>query len=331
MRGLRRALAPGVLALLLLWGFAYETPQERRPFMVGEELRWVRGFDSWLFDVHDAADEARTDAGATASVLEDVDDCSGFERRVLPAPTERLAAVRERAAEACDLLAGFARAWRTDPAAADPDWQRGDALLDDADDVVYSLFGYTSPLPTKGGRWEGSARIEPRLSRVAAEWTGYPVEVRCFPDDEWQLAANEHQAWYGDEPDDTLIGFADSDENLIVVGPDVCEPLDLVRAGDRAPDAGSVAAEALADAVVWLGHEIVHIDDPDADEATAECVGMQRAAWTAVRLGIARADGQRLARTYWRETYPDQFEDYRSEECRDGGDLDEHPNTARWP
>jgi hypothetical protein len=67
------------------------------------------------------------------------------------------------------------------------------------------------------------------------------------------------------------------------------------------------------------------------NEAKAECYGIQRTQTAAVWLGLTPGDGGYLARLYWRDWYPRAPMAYRSDECRDGGRLDLHPHSRRWP
>ncbi len=326
MRVLRIVALLALLVALLVWGVRYDEPEQRRAYMAGDELTWVRAFESWLFDIRDIADETRTDASSTTYPR--LEDCASFERGIADAPSERLARIRVMTATACDELASFSRLWPTDAGPAEAHWRRGNDLLIDADDAIHELFGYTSALPTTTGH---DARIEARFSKIATEWAGFDVEVRCFPGSDWSRALAEYDAWYGDESDEEVVGFADTDWDLIALGPEVCEPLLDVRRGSSLPASGTDVRADLAFAVVGLAHEITHIDDPGASEAEAECAAMQRAPWTAVRLGFRRIDGWRLANEYWRESYPEADEEYRSDECHDGGALDEHESTSRWP
>ena len=95
MRKRRGLLVPGLLKALLLWGYFYEAPDERRPFMIGAELAWVRAFDTWLFDVSEAVDKAESTTDlAKSDVLDKLHICIGVENRVPSAPTERLARIR---------------------------------------------------------------------------------------------------------------------------------------------------------------------------------------------------------------------------------------------
>ena len=68
----------------------------------------------------------------------------------------------------------------------------------------------------------------------------------------------------------------------------------------------------------------------ETDEAAAECQAMQRDAAMARELGASPAAAAALAASYWRIDYPRMPDDYRSGECRPGGQMDEHLPDG-WP
>jgi hypothetical protein len=86
----------------------------------------------------------------------------------------------------------------------------------------------------------------------------------------------------------------------------------------------------VAYAVGILAHELEHVRGEMA-EPIAECRGMQRLASVARGLGVARRQARRLARVYWDVIYPDSHPDYRTRDCRDGGELDLRRRSSVWP
>lgn len=103
----------------------------------------------------------------------------------------------------------------------------------------------------------------------------------------------------------------------------ICTSLTRIRRGDRVSvEAGSLAVEALA-------HESYHLAGVQ-DEAATQCYALQAMRFAATRLG-APAD---VAEAYVRAAvarYPALPEAYRSDECREGGALDLHPETGVFP
>ena len=302
---------------------------ESRPFVEGEEWNWIRIFEAWLADAYDVLDDVRARSELDERTSDQVESCADVSSSVRPPPTERLRTVHEQVLEACAELRSFAAARQRDAVRADEHWRRADDLLTGADDDLYAILGYTGPLPEAGDALRRLPRVEPRLARVASDWVGFPVDVRCFPEREWVAVAAESDAWYGDFPEPPPGGFADVDYDRIVLGP-ACELLSDFD-GEWEPSLSEEDGIALADAIGLLAHEIAHLDDGDLGEAEAECAAVQRLAWTARQLGASAAYARGLARTYWREWYPENDEEYLSDECRDGGGLDEHPGTSVWP
>jgi hypothetical protein len=115
----------------------------------------------------------------------------------------------------------------------------------------------------------------------------------------------------------------------VMLGPNVCTELERLRGRER-----SISRYGDRRAAAWsvetLAHESVHVDGI-ANEAKAECYGMQRAARAAVWLGLTAEEGRSLARLYWRDWYSRDTALYRSTECRDGGGLDLHRRSHLWP
>ena len=82
-------------------------------------------------------------------------------------------------------------------------------------------------------------------------------------------------------------------------------------------------------AVLVLAHESYHTSGV-ADEAAANCFAIQAMAWTAIRLGAATTEAERLARAM-EALEPQQGGDYGTSECHAGGKLDLHPETPAFP
>ena len=87
----------------------------------------------------------------------------------------------------------------------------------------------------------------------------------------------------------------------------------------------------MAYAVGILAHEAEHLLSPSASEADTECYDMQEIRKVAGLLGADAAYANRLATRYWLELYPSEPANYKTGECRDGGDLDSSPNSPVWP
>jgi hypothetical protein len=79
-----------------------------------------------------------------------------------------------------------------------------------------------------------------------------------------------------------------------------------------------------------LAHEAFHLRGFE-DEGLAECYALQNTAFVAERLGVDGATAQRLQRWVYVRGYPNEPDEYRSDQCRDGGELDLRPASAVFP
>jgi hypothetical protein len=83
-------------------------------------------------------------------------------------------------------------------------------------------------------------------------------------------------------------------------------------------------------AVHTLAHESFHLRGIQS-EAMTECYALQNTAFVAERLGIDDATAQRLQRWVYVRGYPNEPDEYRSDQCRDGGELDLRPASPSFP
>jgi hypothetical protein len=267
----------------------------------GEERRYIASVGEWL-----------TNAAGTAG------DCrAGLVSIAGEAPSARMEQV---AADAVAVCRAF---------------QRGDAGAQaQSDEVAQTLFDYefafgeNRALPTRGGRVDVS-RVEPRFSRAATVLAGKRTEARCWSPRDWQRVAAEGTPYVeGDGGANELAGFASIDDYRLQLAPEVCAPLvDLAYGARRTRWDGDIDT---AFAVVALAHETRHRSGVELEAAT-ECYALQDARRAAVLLGASQAYADGLADAYWREIYPRNTGPYFSEDCRDGGGLDLHPGSSRWP
>ena len=161
------------------------------------------------------------------------------------------------------------------------------------------------------------AHQERRLGRAASVLAGARVAVRCqtlggaFVDGGPELG---YVRWRADG----------HPEPWALLKRDQCRHLAAYAHSDkRAPSREQVVA------VHVLTHEAMHLAGRLA-EADAECAAVQRDAWTARLLGASAAEAAALAAAYWANVYPLMPGDYRSQECRAGGKLDERLPDAPW-
>lgn len=158
---------------------------------------------------------------------------------------------------------------------------------------------------------------ETRLARVATVLAGARATVHCQSGTaEWVDAGAElgYVKWGPDGVPEhsTLIKHAQ------------CGLLAKYLAGDRQRPSRDVVI-----AVHVLTHESMHMAGITS-ESQAECAAVQRDFQTAELLGANPKQAEYLTRVYWTAVYPDMPDDYRTDQCRAGGRLDEGLPDAPW-
>jgi hypothetical protein len=176
-----------------------------------------------------------------------------------------------------------------------------------------------------------AAAQEARLSAIASEIAGRPVEVRCQGR---VSAAFDVSVESGSVRFDA--GGRPADWTDLKRG--ICLSLRRFRS-DYASDKFACLHDPLAcdesvvrsvHALETLAHESWHLAG-HVSEATTECYALQTIAFVAERLGAPRAQGEQLARAAFLGLYPRMPPEYHSAECRDGGALDLRPRSSVWP
>ena len=158
---------------------------------------------------------------------------------------------------------------------------------------------------------------ERRLEGAASLLVGQSVKVRCQTTVAALVDAGAELGWVAFGPDGVP-------EHQTLIKREQCGHLEAYRSGGhRAPTFDQVVA------VHVLTHEAMHMRGQPV-EALAECEAVQRDAVTAQALHATTAEALALARRYWREVYPRMPEDYVTGDCRPGGSLDEHLDSAPW-
>ena len=282
------------------------------------------------------------DAEVTADVssaLAVIKECStNFRAQVGRAPSERLREGERAALEACPQLERGAKEDLSALKTRSPELlDAGDGFIEAGSDRLW-VANELVLLRTEGRdlpeeeRPSGESRVDPVLGRVAdtlAEDLPHPIEARCWSSRDWSGVIDEMSAYTGDRISEDTLGFASADLVRVHLSPVTCERLGELAHERRLPPAGPEMS-AIADSVVTLAHEAMHVAWID-DEAEAECLGAQLAVETAVELGAPKPYARKLARAYWETMYPRLPKEYRSPECRNGGDLDINPDTSAWP
>jgi hypothetical protein len=160
-------------------------------------------------------------------------------------------------------------------------------------------------------RAEAAARFSDEASRVAAK----PVTIRCDEAGDY-VGAVQHAD-----------GVAAVGGNLAYLTPERC--LDLYRLAFK----GEVRSNRTARALAVLAHEAWHLRGV-SDEGTTECYALQSGVEIGQRLGLSAETARRLMRQQLSENAlrGQASPAYRvPPDCRDGGQLDLRPNSARFP
>jgi hypothetical protein len=175
---------------------------------------------------------------------------------------------------------------------------------------------------------ETATQNVPVLERAVQALSGRRVNVYCWSSEDWK---REGRSWdsarFG--PLTAWRAYTSPETLTVELGPNICTELE--RLGGRGRMIWTYRdREAAAWSLQGVAHESVHVSGI-RNESKAECYGMQRMPAAAVRLGLTTAEGRFLARLYWRDWYPRDRGAYHSPECRNGGSLDLHRGSSRWP
>lgn len=175
------------------------------------------------------------------------------------------------------------------------------------------------------------AGLEAVLSEPAARAASIDSPpIDCVSPADWQAVIDE----VGTPDDLELGGVVRADDPTILLAPVTCLALDgvprdpelpcLVSLRERCRAGSTEAAIGLA----TLAHEAQHVDGVQ-DEAVADCRALQRVDDVARALGVPADQAAQIGAfvSHLRIT-PD---DYRSGECRPGGELDLEPETPAFP
>jgi hypothetical protein len=162
-----------------------------------------------------------------------------------------------------------------------------------------------------------------RLTAVANAQLPMDVDVWCWQEDAWSELGHRMNREFPQSERVEIAGFADLEGLYLHLAPWVCGQ--LASFGTTTDDA------VTADALLVLAHEIRHFSPTGSNEAATECAALQRVEETAAALGASVNRAERLARIAWEDLYPANSLEYRSDECRPGGTLDEEPATSAFP
>ena len=165
--------------------------------------------------------------------------------------------------------------------------------------------------------WIMRERLEDRLAKAASKVAGMTVDVHCqsFGEAFTDVGAELGYVKWG--PDGVP-------ERHTLIKRDQCGDLSDYLSSDKdTPTRDQVVA------VHILSHETVHMMG-EKNEAVTECLAMQRNAEMAQALGASPEHARALAAAYWEDVYPSMPDDYRSNECGPGLNLDAGLPDPPW-
>jgi hypothetical protein len=195
--------------------------------------------------------------------------------------------------------------------------------------VVWDPPNDDGPLPTRGGITEVS-RIEPLYTRIASELADRDVEVRCWSDEDWAARSEEVTAWTdGELRPGAWTAYVSWDHERANLAPAICRSLGRWAYERQWPD-DRWEIFNFAWSVKVLAHETQHLRGID-NEAKADCYGLQDMAAVGRGLGLGDEEARSVAEYAWEYIYHRGDGEYWSAECRDGGELDLHPDSSVWP
>jgi hypothetical protein len=175
-------------------------------------------------------------------------------------------------------------------------------------------------------RRENRISEQDRLATIASKLAGRPVDVRCpgfFASLVNVRTEGGYVKFHGD-------GRPYDHTDL---SPETCTALRHVDRVDFAcVSRGDCTFKQFkaAWAIHTLAHESFHLRG-FAAEAQAECYALQNTAFVAERLGLGTELAQRIQKWVYVRGYANEPDEYRSEECRDGGQLDLRPRSVVFP
>jgi len=310
-----------------------------------DELRWVRAAAEWSDSFYERLFAAERLQGV---VLTDPEGSRGdylarlrvLERcpaeladRLGEPPSERLRPGSAALRTACREIARFAQADARSRRTLEPDdflasqqaVSAGLNGLREARRRIGLLLLDSRPLPNRPDL-DGESRVEPVLTAAAVDLTARDVQVRCWAPGDWERVVDEMTAFTaGQLTIENTGAFASPESARVHLRADDCDALvELAELRD-------VDDEDARWSLLAFTHELQHLVSEQGGEAATECAALQTAERVGGLLGIPASTSRRLVLEYAADDYEGLPDEYRSPECRDGGVLDLHPDTSRWP
>lgn len=193
--------------------------------------------------------------------------------------------------------------------------------------VVAALLLIVGALAAVGfARHEDRVHEQNRLAAIATELAGRPVGVHC----PGFLAGLVDVRTEGGRVQFDGSGHPADHTDL---SPSTCRALrHLDRVDFTCIDRGdcTYAQFKAGWAAHTLAHESFHLRG-FASEAITECYALQSTALVAERLGVPGDQAQKLQKWVYLKGYPNEPDEYHTQECHDGGRFDVRPSSPVFP
>ena len=178
----------------------------------------------------------------------------------------------------------------------------------------------------------GFARREDRihqqktLGAIATELAGRPVGVRCPGFLKSLVDTHGEAGRVAFDPDGRPANHTD-------LAPSTCSALRHIEQIDFTcvtRDSCTYKEFKAAWAAHTLAHEAFHLRGFE-DEGITECYALQNTAFVAEHLGVPTEQARELQAWLYKDGYPNEPQEYQSQNCYDGGPLDLRPQSSVFP
>ena len=177
----------------------------------------------------------------------------------------------------------------------------------------------------------GKAAEESRLAAIAGEIARRPVSIHC------QGAVSEAVEVTA-EAGSVEFDPSGRPADVASLKRKVCHRLQAFPKARTSPMFDCLDTPSRCDASVLnyaialnvLAHESWHLAG-EQNEAVTECYAEQTVGFVATKLGSGDIQARGLARLMHLLVYPHMPDEYRSDDCRNGGALDLRPGSSAWP
>jgi len=175
-------------------------------------------------------------------------------------------------------------------------------------------------------RHENRVREQDRLAAIASQLAGRPVSVHCPSFLASLVRVRTEGGWVKFDGDGRPADYTE-------LSPEVCKALrHLDRVDFTCVARGDCTYKQFKAA--WAAHTVAHESfhlRGIQSEAIAECYALQNTAFVAEQLGVPAQQANDLQHWVYLKGYPNEPDEYRSQDCGGGGRLDLRPASIAFP